>query len=121
MWLYPCTRPDKVRSLMQAWYLTYGRSRGQTIFLASSILVGHVFPSGRRSCQNPIISSKLVSLNLCFSFISIALSVTFNRVSSVLHPSYNGVTVSFSSCASLDFSLAAALALLVCLRRSSCT
>jgi hypothetical protein len=36
---------------MQAWYLTYGRSRGHTIFLASSILVGHVFPLGRLSWE----------------------------------------------------------------------
>src|SRR3954470_16794027 len=107
--------------LMHTWYLTCGRSRGQTIFLASSILVGHVFPSGRRSCQNAIISSKLASLNLCFAFISIALTVTFIRVSSGLHPLYNGVTAYFSSCASLAFSLAAALVLLVCLRSSSCT
>src|SRR3954467_231992 len=103
-----------MQSLMHTWYLMCGRSKGHTILLASSILVGHVFPFGRRSCQNAIISSKLASVNLCFAFISIALSVTFSRVSLGLHPSYNGVTSSLSSCAILAFSLAAALALLVC-------
>src|SRR4051812_38371268 len=99
-----------MQSFKQTWYLTYGRSRGHRTFLASRILVGHVLPFGRRSCQNVVLSLKLSSVHLCFAFISIALSVTFKRVSPSLHPSYNFVTASFSSCASLAFSLAAPLA-----------
>src|SRR4051812_23642448 len=95
-----------MQSFMQTWYLTCGRLRGHMTFLASAILVGHVLPFGRRSCQNAMLSSKLSSVHLCFSFISIAQSVTFKRVSPSLHPSYNFITVSFSSCAILAFSLA---------------
>src|SRR3954466_11197765 len=61
-----------MQSFMQTWYLTCGRSRGQRTFLASAILVGHVLPFGRRSCQNAMLSSKLSSVHLCFAFISIA-------------------------------------------------
>src|SRR4051812_48725323 len=100
-----------MQSFMQTWYLTCGRSRGQRTFLASAILVGHVLPFGRRSCQNAMLSSKLSSVHLCFYFISIAPSVTFKRVSPLLHHSYNTVTASFLSCASLAFSLVAPLAL----------
>src|SRR4051812_35581076 len=76
---------------MQTWYFTCGKSRGHTIFFASSKLVGHLFPFGRRSCQNDMFSSKHASVILCFTFISRAMSVTFRWVSSGLHPSYNGV------------------------------
>src|SRR3954467_14691609 len=108
-----------MQSLMQTWYLTCGRSRGQRTFLASAILVGHVLPFGRRSCQNVMLSSKLSLVHLCFAFISIAPSVTFKWVSPLLHPSYNFVIVSFSSCAILDFSLAAPLAFNASLTSSS--
>src|SRR4051812_22688955 len=66
-----------MQSLTQTWYLTCGKSRGHTIFFASLKLVGQVFPLGRRSCQNVMFSSKHVSVILCFTFISRAMSATF--------------------------------------------
>src|SRR3954470_10454156 len=99
-----------MQSFKQTWYLTCGRSRGHTTFLASTILVGHVLSFGRRACQNAIISSYLSSVHLCFAFNCINSSVTFKRLSPSLHPSYNFVTASFLSCASLAFSLVAPLA-----------
>src|SRR3954462_8808269 len=104
---------------MHAWYLTFGRSRGHTIFLASSILLGQVFPCGRRSFQNSMLVVYLTSVHLYCAFISRLVSVTFKHVSSGRHPGYNGFLPSISICASLAFSLAAALALLVSLRSSS--
>ena len=102
-----------------SFLLTCGRSRGHTTFLASSILVGNVFPSGRRSCMNCMFLLKLTSVHLFYAFIFRASSVTCKRVSCGRHPGYNGVFPSISICASLAFSLAAALALLVSLRSSS--
>src|SRR3954470_6859982 len=103
---------------MQAWYLTYGRSRGHTIILASHILLGQVFPCERRSCQNSMLAVKLTSVHMYCAFISRLVSITFRRVSSGRHPGYNGVLPSISICASLAFCLAAALTLLVSLRSS---
>jgi hypothetical protein len=107
------------QSLIQAWYLTYGRFRGHTSFLASSILVGHVFPLGRRFCQNLMFLLKLTSVHLLSVFIFRALSVTLKHVSSGRYPENNGVFPSISICSSLAFSLARAFALLVSLRSSS--
>ena len=101
------------------WYLSCGRSRGHTTFLASSTLLGNVFPSGRRSCHNSMFRLKLASVHLFCDFISRASSVTCKRVSWGRHPGNNRVTPSFSICASLAFSLPAALVLLVSLRSSS--
>src|SRR3954462_15820405 len=68
-----------MQSLTQTWYLTCGKSREHTIFFASLKLVGQVFPLGRRSFQNVMFSSKHVSIILCFTFISRAMSATFRR------------------------------------------
>src|SRR3954466_5972855 len=80
-----------IQLFMHTWYFTCGKSRGHTIFFASSELVGHLFLLGRRSCQNDMFSSKHASVILCFSFISRAMSVTFRRVSSGLHQWTNRV------------------------------
>src|SRR5664279_2418910 len=110
-----------MQSLMQAWYLTCGKSRGHTIFLASSILVGHTFPSGRSLCRYFKCASRLASFHLYFAFVCRRLSVTFKRVSLGSQPAYNGVFESNSSCVSLASSLEAALALVVFLRSRSRT
>ena len=109
------------QSLMQAWYLSCGRSRGHTTFLASSILHGNVFPFGRRSCQNCRFLLKLESVHLFLVFIYRQSSVTCKRVSCGRHPGKSGVIPSFSICASLALSLSAALSLLVSWRSRSWT
>src|SRR3954466_12771711 len=108
-----------MQSLTQTCYLTCGKSRGHTIFFASLKLVDQVFPLGRSSYQNVLFSSKHVSVILCFTFISRAMSATLRRVSSGLHPSYNGVTASISRSFNLTLSRVAALALLLAWFRSN--
>src|SRR3989337_3299783 len=108
-----------MQSLMHAWYLTCGRSRGHTIFLASSTLVGHRFPAGRASFRYLRSSSWLVSVHLFLAFVFRSSSVKLKRVTSGSQPSYNGVLESTSSCATLASSLEAALSLVVLLRRRS--
>src|SRR3990170_5770638 len=110
-----------MQSLMHAWYLTCGRSRGHTIFLASSTLVGHRFPAGRTFFRYFRSSSRLVSVHLFFAFVFRSSSVKLKRVTSGLQPSYKGVIESTSSCASLASSLEAALSLVVFLRSRSRT
>src|SRR5215216_832455 len=104
-----------MQSLMHAWYLTCGRSRGHTIFLASSTLVGHRFPAGRTSFRYLTCSSRLVSVNLFLAFIFRSWSVKLKRVTTGLQPSYNGVFESTTSCYSLASSLEVALLVLVSL------
>src|SRR5664279_2926976 len=105
-----------MQSFIHVWYFTCGKSRGHTIFLASSVLVGHTFPSGRSFCRYFKCTSRLASFHLCFAFVCRRLSVKFKRVSLGSQPAYNGVFESSSRCASLDSSLEAALALVVFLR-----
>src|SRR5664279_13899 len=110
-----------MQSLMHAWYFTCGKSRGHTIFLASSKLVGHTFPLGKTVCRQSKCSLRLASFHLCFAFVCRRLSVKLKRVALGSQPAYNGVFESNSSCASLDSSLEAALALVVFLRSRSRT
>src|SRR3954453_21948815 len=108
-----------MQSLMHAWYLTCGRSRGHMIFLASSTLLGHILPSGRTSFRYLRCSSRLVSVHLFLAFIFRSWSVKLKRVTSGLQPSYNGVFESTTSCSSLASSLEAALSVLVSLRSNA--
>src|SRR3989337_596164 len=99
-----------------------GRSRGQTIFLASSTLVGHRFPVGRTLlCRYFKCSSRLLSVHLFLAFVFRSSSLKLKRVTSGSQPLYNGVFESTSSCASFAYSLEAALSLVVLLRRRSRT
>src|SRR6266536_2660898 len=108
-----------MQSLMHAWYLTCSRLRGHTIFLASSTLVGHRFPTRRTSFRYLRCSSRLVSVHLFLAFVFRSWSVKLKQVTSGLQPSYNGVFESTTSCCSLASSLEAALSLLVSLRSSA--
>src|SRR5215216_3778674 len=108
-----------MQSLMHAWYLTCGRSRGHTIFLGSSTLVGHRFPAGRTSFRYLRCSSRLVLVHLFLAFVFKSWSVKLKWVKSGLQPSYNGVFESTTNCCSLASSLEAALSVLVCLRSSA--
>src|ERR1041385_6891140 len=111
-----------MQSLMHAWYLMCGRSRGHTIFLASSILVGQRFPGGRTVLFRYLrSSSRLLSLHLFLAFIFRSSSVKLKRVTSGAQPSYNGVFESTSSCSNLASSLEPALSLVVFLRSRSRT
>src|SRR3990170_601399 len=95
-----------MQSLMHVWYLMCGRSRGQTIFLASSTLVGHTFPAGRTLlCRCFKCSSRLASVLLFLAFVFRSSSMKLKRVTLGSQPSYNGVFESTSSCASLASSL----------------
>src|SRR3954471_8151777 len=100
-------------------HVTCGRSRGHTIFLASSTLVGHRFPAGRTSFRYLRCSSRQVSVHLFLAFVFRSWSVKLKRVTSRLQPSYNGVFESTTSCSSLASSLEAALSLLVSLRSNA--